>query len=267
MLDPWALSQHRKRKSLLWHAFEHANLNAASAIHAVSTSELDVIRSLSISSPVAVIPNGINIPADSDGTTQPPPWRTDGTKVLLFLSRLHSKKGIKPLLQAWSALATDAIKAGWSLEIVGYAADRPIQRLMDSSSIPGVSFHPPCFDESKCSAFRHAQAFILPSFSEGLPMAALEAMSFGLPCLLSTACNLPDAFAAEAALVAEPEETSLEKSLRTFLFEMTSADHLRIGSNALNLVTKNYTWASIAEMLLLLYAWILDSKPKPYFVY
>jgi glycosyltransferase involved in cell wall biosynthesis len=267
MLDPWALSQHRKRKSLLWHAFEHANLDAASAIHAVSASELQVIRSLSISSPIAVVPNGINIPLACDGTSQPPPWPTDGRKVLLFLSRLHSKKGIIPLLKAWSAISTDAIQAGWSLEIVGYAADRPVQQVMASTTIPGVRFHPPCFDQFKYSAFRNASAFILPSFSEGLPMAALEAMSFGLPCLLSSACNIEDAFTAEAALSAEPEPTLLERSLRTFLFEMTSIDHLRMGSNALELVSRHYTWPSIAEMLLLLYSWILDGKPKPYFVY
>ena len=93
-------------------------------------------------------------------------------------------------------------------------------------------------------------------------MAALEAMSQGLPCLLSSACNLPEAFAAGAAVPAEPESSSLIDSLRLF-FSMADQARQIMGRNGRQLTETRFHWDRIAHMTNEVYSWILDGGPRP----
>ena len=93
-------------------------------------------------------------------------------------------------------------------------------------------------------------------------MAALEAMSQGLPCLLSSACNLPEAFAAGAAVPAEPESSSLIESLRLF-FSMAEQARQMMGSNGRHLTATRFHWDRIAQMTHEVYSWILNGGPRP----
>ena len=90
-------------------------------------------------------------------------------------------------------------------------------------------------------------------------------MSFRLPCLLSTACNLPDAFTLNAALVAEPDTSSLTHSLRT-LFQLNSSALSAMGASSWSLVSETYDWETVSNQFALLYGWILGHNDKPCFV-
>ena len=93
-------------------------------------------------------------------------------------------------------------------------------------------------------------------------MAALEAMSHGLPCLLSSACNLPEAFSAGAARRAEPDSPSLVESLRLF-FEDEDCIREAMGANGRQLTAKRFHWDHIAQMTHDVYRWVLGLGPKP----
>ena len=107
----------------------------------------------------------------------------------------------------------------------------------------------PLFGADKNSAFFHASSFILPSYSEGLPVAALEAMSFSLPCLLSTACNIPEAFSCNAAIRAEPEISELIPALNT-LFNNYDSDFIDMGRNSRRLVEDKFNGIPSLQQLL-----------------
>ena len=187
-------------------------------------------------------------------------------KVLLFLGRFHTKKGIEPLITAWQSVCQDAANSGWWLVFVGYGDDGklesqlknfPIARCLAFSAVFGI--------EKKCTC----QRFIihLPSFSEGLPMAALEAMSYKLPCLLSKACNLPEAIPFNAAIRSDPEVSKLAKSLQE-LFQLTPQDRRQMGENGFKLILDKYNWQNISNKFNSLYAWIQDgSLAVPGFVH
>ena len=96
-------------------------------------------------------------------------------------------------------------------------------------------------------------------------MAALEAMSYGLPCLLSGSCNLPDAFTSNAALLADPDIASLTYALRT-LFSLDSSSLSSMGTSARALVADTYDWKNVANQFELLYGWALGDYDLPPFI-
>lgn len=271
MLDPGALAISQRKKQLVWHLWERRALCAASCLQALCGAEASAIRALLPQVPIALIPNGVTLPdlSHQARTVLPrPTWTNaipDGERVLLFLGRFHRKKGIQPLLQAWHSVSDAAARAGWWLALVGYGDDGLLDHQLRAHPIPRALAFGPVFDAAKQNVLRAASAFILPSFSEGLPMAALEAMAHQLPCLLSGACNLPEAFSAGAALSAEPDVVALAASLRQ-LFALSPADRAAMGVAGRSLVASRFSWPQVAEQTLQLYRWILDGADRPGFV-
>lgn len=96
-------------------------------------------------------------------------------------------------------------------------------------------------------------------------MAALEAMSYGLPCLLSNACNLPQAYSARAAFVAEPDSSRLIDSLQK-LFLLTDQELKIMGQNGQALTKTHFYWKHVAEMMSEVYSWMLEDISMPSFV-
>jgi glycosyltransferase involved in cell wall biosynthesis len=275
MLDPWAFAQHHRRKSLLWWMYEHRCLQRAAALQALCPAEAQALRRLGLTTPIALIPNGVAMPATmpADFGSRPaslpkPCWSgtiPKGEQVLLFLGRFHHKKGIQPLLEAWQCVASEAARGGWWLALVGYGDGGALQRQLSASPIPRVVTCGPVFNAEKQAVLAGASAFVLPSYSEGLPMAALEAMAHQLPCLLSAACNLPEARAAGATLPAEPSVSSLSAALQQ-LFSLSPCDRSAMGAAGQALVREQFSWTVVAAQTLSLYRWILGEGERPAFV-
>jgi poly(glycerol-phosphate) alpha-glucosyltransferase len=125
-----------------------------------------------------------------------------------------------------------------------------------------VHFLGPLFGREKDAALRRADAFVLPSLSEGLPMAALEAWSYGLPVLQTEACNLPEGFQAKAAfrLSLAPEE--MARDLHAFM-QIEPSKLAEMGRNGRGLVERNFCWNGVAGQLLEVYAWLLEDGAQP----
>ena len=118
MLDPWALKNSRWKKLIAYSLFEREHLSGARCLRALCASEAQSIRRLQLKNDIAVIPNGIDLPMDSAPSA--PPWKEfvePGKKVLLFLSRIHPKKGLVNLLKAW---AKNRKPEEWVLAIAGW---------------------------------------------------------------------------------------------------------------------------------------------------
>ena len=101
MLDPWALRNSRWKKIIAAFVFERRHLKNAACIHAVNQAEAAAIRAFGLRNPICVIPNGVEL-CRSDGPDRMPPWAAEAVgrrKVLLYLGRLHPKKGLSILLR------------------------------------------------------------------------------------------------------------------------------------------------------------------------
>ena len=97
-------------------------------------------------------------------------------------------------------------------------------------------------------------------------MAALEAMAYRLPCLLSHACNLPQAFQSHAAIEADPDSAQLIQSLQQ-IFLQSDDDRSLMGSQGYDLVSKHFSWEYVSKQFKQLYLWNLDlTSSAPEFV-
>ena len=267
MLDPGALRYSRWKKRLVWRLWEHQALVVASCLQALGQAELEAIRSLGLTGPVALMSNGVGLP-DLERPQLPAPWVQmvpEGERVLMFLGRFHAKKGLVPLLEAWHSLAAEARRQGWWLVVVGFGDQGQLAARLAHEPIERCLVLGPCFGAEKEACLASASVFVLPSFSEGLPMAALEAMSWGLPCLLSPACNLPEAFAAGAAWSVQPQPADLAARIRD-LMALPDTEAAAMGRRGRALVAEKFSWSTIAHQCAELYGWILGGGTPPAFV-
>jgi poly(glycerol-phosphate) alpha-glucosyltransferase len=252
MLDGWALRQQRLKKRAARLLYEDAHLGQAACLHALCESEQNSIRELGYPAPVCVIPNGVDpMPRPEKSPTWQKPL-DPGHKTLLFLGRVTRKKHVLELLQAWNSVAEQAAALSWRLVLVGpvdlsYGAALT-DFLAAHPGLQSVSLTGPAYGPERAAAYHAADAFILPSVSEGLPMGALEALSCGLPSLLTPECNLPEAFDAGAALTISADPAGIAKGLVT-LFNMTGPQHEIMSRNGKRLVAEHFTWERSAGLM------------------
>ncbi len=281
MLDGWALAHSRWKKLLAGVAFERRHLREAACLHALCRPEAVSIRDYGARNPIAVIPNGVDLPSEEGVEIE---RREGGRKTLLFLGRLHPKKGLAGVLEAWAALGSRAVE-GWRLEIAGWdqgGHEAELKRLASDLGVgwadvrgregedgrgsddgaASVVFSGPAFGGVKDGLLRRADAFILPSFSEGLPMSVLEAWAYRLPVLMTDYCNLPEGFAAGAARRIGTDAESIGAGLRALFAE--TGDGLReMGGKGRALVESRFTWRQVAEQMGEVYRWVLGNGLRP----
>jgi glycosyltransferase involved in cell wall biosynthesis len=182
MLEPWSLSVHRWRKSIALRTYQGQILARAAAIHATSETEAENIRRLPcVRAPIFVIPNAVEEPRAS----AKPRSLAPGMRVLLFLSRIHPKKGLDMLLHAWSQLRPP----GWSLLIVGDGEPSYVAKLKafcTFNHVPNVEFRGHVDGDAREEVFESASALVLPTYSENFGNVVAEAMVRGLAVLTTT---------------------------------------------------------------------------------
>lgn len=265
MLDPWALRVSRWKKRIALALFERKCLESAGCLHALCDSERDSIRQFGLKGPVAVVANGADLPGPAP-TSQIDPSPSDwaSRKVLLFLGRIHPKKGLLPLLEGWAR--AKRFGEDWRLAIAGpneVGHREEVQervaalRLGDSVFLLG-----PQFGQAKDAWLRRADAFVLTSHSEGFPMAVLEAMAYRLPVLLSPTCNFPQAAREQAAIETAVDADAIADALRR-LYELSDVDRAAMGTRGFELIARDYTWPRIAEKMIDVYSWLLGRGERP----
>ncbi|MBI1180247.1 MAG: glycosyltransferase [Alphaproteobacteria bacterium] len=266
MLDPWALGNSAMRKRLAGRLFERENLAGASALHALCRAEADAMRAFGLRNPIAIIPNGVDIPDVGRLGRRP----AQGPRRLLFLGRIHPKKGLSELLQAWRRVCDEqpCLASDWRLDIAGWddggheAALRALAARLNLGD--RVRFLGALYGEEKEAALRDAAAFVLPSYSEGLPMAVLEAWAWGLPVFMTAACNLPEGFRAGAAVRVGTSPAGIAAQLTEWL--PRGNDLIETGLRGRMLAETVFSWDEVVDKQLRLFAWLVHGGPAPEFV-
>ena len=265
MLDSWAVKNSAWKKKIVGYLFEYKCLNTSDCIQVLNTAEYESVRQFGLKNPIAIIPNGINVSEVAKKRIE------KSKKKLLFIGRIHPKKGLHELMEGISLLQQESpqLLSSWKVRIAGWNQLNYQEDLLKLRGQLGlndiVDFIGPVFGEEKRKELQNADAFILPSFSEGLPMTILEAWSFKLPCLMTDYCNLQEGFDSAAAIRIEPNAQSICDGLGQ-LFSMTSSMRMKMGVNGLKLCERKYTWKNIANQKIELYNWLLGNGARPDFV-
>ena len=260
MLDPWAMRNHKMRKKLLMLLYQRSHLSNAACIRALNTAELKAIRGLGFKNPVCVIPNGVDLPEIPDDK-QP----TGDRPTILFLGRLHPKKGVEVLLDSWQQFVAHSGR-DYMLKIVGWGDSSYVEKLKQLIKTENlgtsVEMTGPLFGKEKHDAFLQASAFILPSFSEGMPMTVLEAWSYEIPVIMTPQCNIPEGTQNSASISCQPEVTSVLEAMEQF-GNMNAGDLQTMGRNGRRLVEREFTWEVVGSKMASVYYWLTGKSDRP----
>lgn len=268
MLEPWALNASSFKKRLAGWLFENRTLRVADCLHALCAPEAATFRRLGLTNPIATIPNGVDLRAlqtlpDREAIAERFP-DLKGRRRVLFLSRLHPKKGLPTLLRAWRDLGADS--ADWSLMIAGSgqpAYEKELRLLVREFELERcVLFLGPVYGAEKARALAAADVFVLPSYSEGFSMAILEASAAGLPVLLTRECNFPELVMAGAALEIATVSEGVALGLK-HMFRLSDVQRIEMGRRGRELVERSYTWPAIAAQMMGVYQWLTRNGPVP----
>ena len=240
----------------------------AGCLHSLTVQEADSARQCGVTSPVAVVPNGVDTePFDSlpSETEVEKHWKQlTGRRVVLFLGRIHPKKGLEHLLRAWAHLP-ESLK-DWRLVIAGPDEVGTRGRLeamtVSLGAADRVTWVGPVYGREKQALWSKADAFVLPSFSEGLSCAMMEAAAAGLPVVATPQTILDGLVEADGGLAAPPEEAAWTATL-TSLLGLSDDQRRAMGRRARELINQRYTWPRVAEQMAAVYGWLLNQRDRP----
>ncbi len=208
MLDPWITSRGRTKKAAARLVYERASWGRAFAFHALSQHEAGSIAAEHAAARTIVIPN--------PGPAAQPLGTAPRRPIIAFLSRIHPKKNLLALIDAWTRLdpqdGAELIIAGWG--DAGHVAE--VEAAL-AAAPPSARFIGAAYGADKQRLLDQARFLILPTFSEGLPMAILEAWAANTPTIMTDDCNLPEGFAAGAAMRCGHDPGSIARALEQAL--------------------------------------------------
>lgn len=263
MLEPWSLSQKKWKKKLAWWLYQRNDVQKSVCVFTTAKMEADHVTNLGITTCKAVIPNGIE--ADSY------PCKTSVDvvkKQVLFLSRVHVKKGIEILFEAWKRI--HPYYEEWQLLVIGNGEAEYIHRLENWAKSLGVEdsikILPPVFGDAKINVYQESALFCLPSFSENFGMVIAEAMSCGTPVITTTNCPWEILKETNTGWCVNLSLDNLERALREAL-TMSPTELYDMGQKASKLIYENFDYRNVTRKTLKLYEWLLNGGEKPEFVY
>lgn len=256
-LSSWALGHSRWRKRLLW-PLQRRVLARADLLHATSEEECHEIRALGFRAPVAVIPNGIDVPR-----MVPRGVRDGGMHTLLFLSRIHPKKGIERLLDAWAALEHQFPQ--WQLVIAGtgeMAHVAAIYAQAERLGLQRVRFPGPLYGEDKSATYRAADLFILPTHSENFGMVVAEALAHGCPAIVSKGAPWAGLESEGCGWWIDHDVPALQAAL-SHAMRLPETERRAMGVRGHAWMERDFGWASIAARMSAGYRWIVQGGECP----
>ncbi len=260
MASAWAMGHRKAKKQVAWHLYQRQALAGAALVQATSEAEVEDIRRLGVRGPVALVRHGVAVPE-----VLPPAGPAPGPRQAVFLSRVHPKKGLPLLVEAWARVRPE----GWELVVAGpdeggHRAE--VEALVRQTGLTdAVRFIGPVEGADTWSLLRGASLFVLPTHSENFGIAIAEALAAGVPVLTThgapwrvletercgwwvpiTADALADAL---ADATARPPDVLQAMGRRG---EAYAAAHLR--------------WDRAAAEMLAAYRYVLGLGPRPTFV-
>jgi glycosyltransferase involved in cell wall biosynthesis len=267
--NPRALEFSDWKKRLVKRWFADKLVENATCLHALNEAEYGYVRAYAPEAPICVVPNGIALPDDAErraAEERAPEVKRDlgADKIFLFLGRLHPVKNVDSLIKAWDALGGG--REDWKLVLAGpddadYTPE--LRRIVTERGIgDAVIFVGPKFGEEKNALLAAADAYVLPSHSEGFPMSVLEAAAWRLPAVLSDRCNLPEMARAGAAIETTTDVPSVAKALARVAL-MSDEDRRRTGDAAQRFVVERYQWNVVVEQLIDVFRWMRGEIDPP----
>lgn len=263
-LEQWCLDYKAFKKKIYSTLIQRKILKEASALHAITEEEVKNISNFVVNKNIFLIPNGINL--EEFEKLPERDWieglypEVKGKKVILFLGRIHPQKGLDILAKAFVTI----LKKRDDIQLViagpdnnGYK-NRIVEILKGENAIRNSTFTGMLTGDDKIKALSRADIFVLPSYSEGFSISALEAMACGLPVVITKQCNFPEVEEIGTGKVIEADANNLSEALIELLDNPALCKEM--GRKGQRLVTERYTWDKVADEMITAYKTILSNR-------
>ncbi|MCI5709647.1 MAG: glycosyltransferase [Prevotella sp.] len=249
MLEPWIIKRHywTRKVPALW-LYQKAAVQRADCVQATAESERDNLLKLGYNSNIKVVRLGI----DAESIEMKRSWKK--SRQILFLSRVHVKKGINFLIEAADVLRNEL--QGYKILVAGEGdadyveamkrmiCDRGLQDIVQL--IGGV------YGDEKWRLFQTSDFFVLPTHSENFGLAIAESLASGTPVITTVGTPWSDLNSSEAGAWIEIGTEPLVETLRRFL--SLSEDELEtMGRNGRKLIETKYSAHVMAEQMMEVY--------------
>lgn len=249
MLEPWIMQRNYWTKKLpATILYQRKAVKQANIVHATAVSEKQNLLKLGWNYNIQVVGNGIDvdhIPLKKDWSLK---------KNILFLSRIHPKKGIEILLDAIVRLKTEL--EGYTVTIAGEGETDYVDQIKDRSKAQGIdhliNFVGPIYGDAKYVLFRNADIFILPTYSENFGLVVAEALSSGTPVITTTGTPWQDLKTANCGDWVDPNPKAVAEALQKMI-SYSPIDLEILGKNGRRLVEEQYSNQKMAAGILEMY--------------
>lgn len=258
MLEPWALSQKRLKKSLAWRLYQRRDLKQARCHHTTAEAEARSVQRLGLGVPVVAVPNGVDVPEGRPRVVGSGAEKAvrNGKRTALFLGRIYSVKGLPMLVEAWARVRPD----GWVLRIAGpdeAGHQKQVEKAISEAGLGEVvSFTGPLTNGMKKSAFFDADLFVLPTHSESFGIVVAEALAHGLPVLTTTGAPWSILPESGCGWWVDATVDGIAEGLRQATI-LDSETLQAMGAKGRALAIAEFDWKGVAELILSTYEGVL----------
>lgn len=267
-LEPWAYQGQgfikNLKKKIAMLLYQKRDLQKAACILATSQMEADNIRTIGIKSPIAIIPNGIDVSEYKCRTIDFKPYVK---KQILFLSRIHQKKGIEFLINAWVLLKKKY--PDWSVVIAGNGEESYINQLNTIISDNGledcITIVPPVFGEAKHKLYCESSLFVLPTYSENFGMVIAEAMSCGVPCITTNGTPWQELNEKRLGWCIDLSHENLLQTISSAI-DLGQDILFDMGQRCSQHIYNTYQFTEVALKNKYVYEWLVNGSTKPNYI-
>lgn len=259
MLSKAALSFSRWKKRAFWLLLQKEAIRSAACFHATGEGEYQDIRAMGLRNPVAIIPNGIDIPDAVPVQAQANP----DERIVLSLGRIHPKKGLDRLVQAWAAL--EAVHPQWRLKIVGSSEVGYVEALKTLAGQLGlqrINFHGPVYGDDKTAMYREADLFVLPSLNENFGLTVAESLAAGTPVIATRGTPWGGLEQEGCGWWVEHGVEPLAAAMKTAM-AMPRASLQDMGQKGRAWMERDFSWDRVSLDMIALYGWLAGKGPMP----
>ena len=252
MLEPWPMRHKYLKKKIYFSLVEKRMAVQADVIRAVSNPEKKTLEKLFPGSAVKLIPNGVVCSPLFESN------KPDNRINFVFMARLHHKKGLIPLVQAWLR-STLLNNPAFQLQIAGPdEGELPLLTTLISGT-SNIEYRGVVSGEEKDKLLSGATYYVLPSFSEGFPTSLLEAMERGAIPVITRGCNFDEVFEQELGYEITTDPANIQQVLEQLAKKGNYAGLKEKAEKTHNFIRDNYTLDRIASMQYDLYVPLLNS--------
>ncbi len=256
MLMPWALKHKAWKKGVAWWLYQRRELFSAQGLHATAKPEAEHLRALGYKGPIVISPNGVHLP---EVKTRGP--REPGDRTLLYLGRIHPKKGLPLLVEAFA----QAAPANWRVKVIGpdeggHLAE--LQKLVKAARLEHCwHFHPEVSDQQKWRELAEADLFVLPTYSENFGIVVAEALAAEVPVITTVGTPWLNLDEKGCGWCVQPQANDLAFALSQAT-RLNNLELAEMGKRGRAWMKDEFSWESSAKTLVNAYLERLSNKQK-----